>query len=473
MTLEVIVASSVASGLLDIVERLGLGLLLGLAGGFLLAFLLRYKRVVPEGLENVFTLSLVIGMFQISNAILPESGIMTVTMAGMVVGNSRIHVQRDLLEFKEQLTVMLIGMLFVLLAADVRLDDIRALGAPAAYTVAALMLIVRPLNILVSTYRSGLSAKEKTLLSWLAPRGVVAAAMATLFAQTLTASGIPGGKHLQAMVFVVIATTVVIQGLSGGWVARLLGLRRRVNHGYAILGANELGLTIGRLLRMSDEEVIFIDSSPAACKVAEEDGFKVIYGNAVSERTLQRAQIEERKASIAVTPNEEINLLFARSAIEEFKARRVFVALRRDQHTISPGIVESSGAKVLFGSPRDLDMWSVRLRRGFARLATFRLTVKPERDTETMETGEKQHGIDLFGFPRTLLLPLVLQRGSEVAPIHAGRELRKGDLLHFAIHAERSNEANLWLTQHDWELVEYLDTEAPVRGLTEERERTS
>jgi voltage-gated potassium channel Kch len=352
------------------------------------------------------------------------------------------------------------------LAADVRLDDVRQLGLPAFLTVAALMLIVRPLNIFVSTLGSGLSGREKLFLSWLAPRGVVAAAIATLYAQTLTAAGIEGGKQLQALVFLVIAMTVVVQGLTGGPVARLLGLRRTVDHGYAILGANELGLTIGRLLRMNDEEVTFIDSNPAACKMAEEDGFRVVYGNAVNERTLARAQIEVRRACVAVTPNEEINLLFARTAIDEFKLHRVLVAVRRDQSTVNPKIVKAAGAEVLFGSPRDLDMWSVRLRRGFARLESWKLTTKVVKGDAA--EAEPDPNADIFGFPRTLLLPMVVARGGEAAPIRSGRELRKGDVVHFAVQAERADDAAEWLKLNDWELVEQLDKDAPVSGLTEQ-----
>ena len=127
----------------------GFGIVFGGVGGFLLALLLRVRRVVPEGLENVFTLSLVLALFQLSNAFLHESGIMSVTMAGLVVGNMRTHVSDDLKEFKEQLTVMFIGMLFVLLAADVRVADVQALGLPGLLTLASLMFVVRPINVAV------------------------------------------------------------------------------------------------------------------------------------------------------------------------------------------------------------------------------------------------------------------------------------------------------------------------------------
>ena len=109
-------------------------------------------------------------MFHLSNLIQPESGIASVTVAGLVVGNIRTRALSDLMEVKEQLTVLLIGMLFVLLAADVRFAELRALGVPGLLTVAALMFVVRPLNIAAGTAGSGLKLREQAFLAWLAPR---------------------------------------------------------------------------------------------------------------------------------------------------------------------------------------------------------------------------------------------------------------------------------------------------------------
>lgn len=128
-----------------------------------MAILLKRRNVVPEGIENVFTLCLIPAMFQVSNVFLPESGIMAVTVAGILVGNLKIHICRELVEFKEELTVMLIGMLFILLAADVRMDEIYALGIPGIITVLILMFIVRPLNVVVGTFGTKLNWREKCL----------------------------------------------------------------------------------------------------------------------------------------------------------------------------------------------------------------------------------------------------------------------------------------------------------------------
>ena len=153
VALEVAISASagVAAGLLDIALRLVVGCVLGLIGGALLAVLLRTRHVVPEGLENITTLALVIALFFVADALLPETGLPAVTVAGVVVGNARTPLHEELQEFKEQLTVMLIGLLFVLLAADVRLADVAALGWAGFWTVAVLMLVVRPINVWVST----------------------------------------------------------------------------------------------------------------------------------------------------------------------------------------------------------------------------------------------------------------------------------------------------------------------------------
>jgi NhaP-type Na+/H+ or K+/H+ antiporter len=433
-------AESVALGSVGILSRLGFGLALGVAAGFVMAFLLRFKAVVPDGYENVFTLSLVLALFQVSNAFLEESGIMTVTAAGMVLGNVKTRVQRELREFKEQLTVLLIGMLFVLLAADVRVEEVRGLGWPGIATVAALMFVVRPLNVAACTAGSPLTWRERAFVAWLSPRGVVAAAVASLFAQVLGGMEFEGGNDLRALVFMVIAGTVVIQGLSGGLVARALDLRRPTNTGTVILGGNPLGHAIGKLLRDAGEEVVFVDNSPVACEAVKQDGFQVVWGNAIEERTLRRARMDDRRSCVTVTPNEEINFIVGREAHHEFKVPRCHVAVRRDQSTVQRKLVRQADCTVLFGKPRDLDLWIVRKRRDLAPVETWTLA-EPER------AGD---GVEVFETPEALLLPLVVVRKDRTRPVHGGDPFRKGDSVHFAVFSERRDEAAGWLREHGW-----------------------
>ncbi len=228
VALEVVLETTLGGAALDLLGvpyRLGIGGAVGIAGGFFIALLLRREDWVPEGLENVFTLALVLALYEVSDAIAHETGLLAVVVAGFVVGNMETRVQQELMEFKEQLTVLLIGLLFVLLSADVRVASVAELGWPGALTVLGLMLVVRPLDVGVCTLGSELDVREKTFLSWLAPRGIVAAAVSSLFARRLAEAGVEGGEALVALVFLVIAATVLVQGGTVGLVAERLGLR--------------------------------------------------------------------------------------------------------------------------------------------------------------------------------------------------------------------------------------------------------
>ncbi len=446
VTLEVVlhpVAENVALGVWDLASRLGFGFVFGLVAGLLLALLLRFERVVPEGLENVLTLSLALAIFQTSNAIRPESGIVTVTVAGIALGNTKTRVLEDLKAFKEQLTVMLIGLLFVLLAADIRLEEVRSLGLGGALTVAALMLVVRPLNVAVGTAGSDLGFREKLFLAWLAPRGIVAAAVSSLFAQELDAAGLPGGSELRALVFLVIAATVLIQGLTGGPLAQLLGLRLPTNSGYVVLGANPLALAMGAVFREAGDDVVFLDSNPDACRAAESDGFRVLFGNALSEAVLARADLDGRAGCIGITPNDEANFIFARRARVEFKVPMAWVALRRGHTSVTSSMVEGVGARELFGEPRNLDLWMVRLERGIARTEAW---TRDEPGAAGSE-GETGGPVD----PDNVLLPLAVIRGRGVVPYERDMAFKKGDELRVLILDERRDEGEAWLAQQGWE----------------------
>ena len=356
-----------------LVSRLGFGALVGLLGGVLLVTLLKRRNKVPEGLENVFTLCLILAMFQGSNVFLPESGIVAVTIAGVLVGNFQTYIQRELVEFKEALTVMLIGMLFILLAADVRLVDVYALGFPGIIVVLVLMFVVRPINVFVGTFGTRLSWREKCFISWIGPRGIVAAAVASLFALKLNTYGISGGNELRALVFMVITVTVLSAGLTGGLVAQILDLRRPSNSGWVILGANELARATAKILLENNEEVICIDANPDVCRAAEQDCTRVIFGNGLKTHYLLRAEIDTRSGALAITGNEEVNLLFVQKVKEEAKLINIFMALQDQYERVSRDMVHETGSQVMFGSSCDVDFWSACIRKGLIYLERWRM----------------------------------------------------------------------------------------------------
>ncbi|MFQ5768042.1 MAG: cation:proton antiporter [Acidobacteriota bacterium] len=431
-----------ASGPLTIVLRLGAGAAAGLISGGVLAYLLRVEPLVPEGLDNAFTLSMVLALYQVSNALLPESGTMAVTVAGIVVGNSRSRDTQQLLEFKEQLTALFIGLLFILLSAGIRLTSLQTLGRPALLMVGALMFIIRPVSVFLCTWRSRLSFREKLFLSWLAPRGVVAAALASLFAQRLEGQG---GEQLQALVFAVIAATVVVQGLTGGPLAWVLGLQRKGRQGYAILGARDLGLLIGELLREAGQDVVFLDSNPTACRQAGEKQFQVVYGNILETRTLRRARLDQRLAVGAVTPNASVNLLFVRHAVRTFKIQQADMACHQNQSAVSPTAVEESGAGILLGSPRDLELWNHRIRHGQLSITTWRL-----EDAAGEKTEAGKNPLLELEPEQPLFLPLLLEQKGSIQPFSSRRPPAPGDRVRIALFSQEEEAARTWLQQGGW-----------------------
>ena len=427
---------SFLTGLFHIITRLIVGSAIGAAGGFLLAFLLRFRNLIPEGLENVFTLSLVFALFQGANSISPESGIVAVTAAGLVVGNMKTHIHRELREFEEQMTVLLIGMLFILLAADVRLIEVTELGWGGIITVTILVCVLRPLNVYIGTMGSNLNLRQKALLSWIAPRGIVAAAVASLFALELEKHGVDGSQ-LRAMVFSLIAVTVLLSGLTGSLAAQFLGLKRPENVGWIILSANHLSRLLAKVLIGSGEEVICIDQNPKACRRAEEEGIKVIYGNGLDEKTLLRAEIDTRLGAMGLSSNEEVNLLFGTKAKEIGKLSVILVGIKSMADGITSEMVKEISGRIPFGRQCDIEQWAGWIQRGVTSINRYSLT-SPASNNNFQDGTEG------------VILPLVLHRKSKSQPIDDTTEIKAGDEVTMIVNNQRKKEALEWLSSQGW-----------------------
>ncbi len=432
---------ALASGAVALFLRLGFGIAVGLLAGVVLGSLLRVRRVVPEGFENIFTLAAVLLLFQGCDQVVSESGILAVTIAGVVVGNMHTRVDRDLREFKDQLSVLLIGLLFVLLAADIRFADMQSLGWRGLAVVGALVLLVRPINVWFATVGSELSVRERLLLAWLAPRGIVAAAMASVVAAALEGHGLTGGAELRALVFLTIAGTVVLAGLTGRPVSSLLGVRLPGRDTVAILGAQGLGLALASELRDGGTPVVFLDSNPHCCRRAEEAGFSVVFGNALEERTLQRARFDGVGSAIGLTPNETLNGLFVTRAREFSKVPRAYVALEGLAAGVTAEVARSQDTEILFETPHDVERWDVRSRHGDMEVAHLQM--------RKLEEGAVAD--DEAGAPKESFLILAIRRGEHTLPMFTTFKVKEGDVAAIALHVQEREEALRALARQGWD----------------------
>lgn len=421
VALEVVLSHELgdaAWGLLGIPTRILFGTVMGIVGGYAMAKLIAIERFIPEGLESVFTLALLVLLFQITDAVLPESGIMAAPIAGMVVGNMPSRPSRELKDFKEQLTVMLVGLLFILLAAHVELHEITQLGWRGPATVALLMFVVRPLAVAISTAGSTLTMRERAFVAWLAPRGIVAAAVASHFAEQLTNEGMVEGVQLRALIFLVIAATVLVQGLSGGMIASWLGVRRLTNAGWVVAGANVLARTLAGTLRKAGEEVVIVDTDPAETAAARRAGIRAIQGNILDESVLEQADVEGRRGAISLIANEAVSLLLAQKARRDFRIPQALLVVGSGEQRISPERVEAAGARVLFGIETDITTWVGELARG-ATVHSYRYRGDSELDVASVTGGDSGR------------LAIVLDQKGLASPVSDQSRVRSGDIVHF------------------------------------------
>lgn len=297
--------------------RVGGGTILGIAGGWLLGRGLRLVgRSFGAELTRLSALGGALAIYTVGEVIAPEVGIAAAAAAGVVVGNMSFPHEEQVHHFKGDLTQIGIGVIFVLLAARLRFADLLALGWGGVAVVLALMLVVRPASVFLSTVGARLSTREKLFIAAVGPRGIVAASFATFAALRLEDAGYAGSEALSGLVFLVIIGTVVVQSFTTPWAARMLGVQPMLT---VIVGADPLGRALGRHLMGQGEEVVLVDRDPDNVAAAREEELLAVQGDATQETVLRKAGIERAHALVATTSSDKTNLLVCRMARTRFR----------------------------------------------------------------------------------------------------------------------------------------------------------
>ncbi len=411
----------------SLILRLGIGVIIGVIGGLLLSGFLRRSQFLAEDVKSSVVLAAVLGFFAIAQSIQSESGLMTAVLMGIVVRAKAIPDERLLLKFNRQLTILAVSVVFILLSANLSISSILVLGWGGVLTVLAMMLIVRPLNILVSTWNSGLNWRQKLFLAWCAPRGIVAASVASLFALILTEKGVNGGASIKALVFLTIAMTVFLQGLTASWVAKRLCLTNQDFEGVVIVGCSPLGLLVAKLLQNAGQDVSMIDTSAESCKVAIAQNIPAVVSNAMDIKTLAAGGLDHAGTFIALTVNPDINLAIAQRVTEEFSPPKVIAVYTKPQDGSTTDQLEIQQA---FGCRVAIKAWNQHLTQNQTQLGEITLS-------ENIENIDLQ----LAQFNSLLiadnLLPIVLMRQQKLQIVTAESIWEAGDRIIYLLYTPK------------------------------------
>jgi len=292
--------------------------LFGTTFGFTFAHALNFiinKKWVPHYLMNVFALAAVLGVFVLSDSFAHESGLLAVVVMGMVLGNSNSPYLKELLYFKESLSVLLISILFILLAANINMEDLMLIyNWNTAILFAAVVFVIRPIGIFLSTYKSTLELNEKIFISWVGPRGIVAAGIASLFGLKLVDKGIVGAEYITPLVFMVVLGTVLLNATTARLFAKLAGVFLVKSNGILIIGASKVSRLLGNYLENNDRHVVLIDSNQGNIRKANEIGLEAFDTNIYSETLTDNIELNDIGYLMALTGSSDIN----RFAINKF-----------------------------------------------------------------------------------------------------------------------------------------------------------
>ncbi|MCH7523541.1 MAG: sodium:proton antiporter [Bacteroidetes bacterium] len=293
--------------------------LFGSTFGFTFAHALNFainRKWIPHYLLNVFALASVIGVFVLSDSFAHESGLLAVVVMGMVLGNSKSEYLKELLYFKESLSILLISILFILLSANINMEDLWLIyNWQTAILFAIVVFVLRPIGVFLSTRNSSLKLNEKLFISWVGPRGIVAAGIASLFGLKLVNDGIEDAEYITPLVFMIVLGTVILNATTARLFARIVGVFLKKTNGILIIGASNVSRLIANYLEKNDRHVVLIDSNYTNIEKAKKEGLEAFNTNIYSDSLADNIELNDMGYLLALTGSSDIN----KYAINKFR----------------------------------------------------------------------------------------------------------------------------------------------------------
>ncbi len=335
---EIVMLGSVANAPLFILSGLGKTVLIGFGISGIAAFTLitlERRNLIPKYLQNYVILAFLFGCTALSNHFQHESSLLTVTLFGIILANQRWFDVEHVIEFKENLRVLIISGLFILLSARISFESLVGLGITSVLFLAALILVVRPLSIWLSCIGSGLSNKEKVFLMLVAPRGIVVVAVTSVFALSMEKAGVPMASDFFTELIFVVLGTVLIYGGFATFISRKMGFSNPNPQGVLFVGAHFWARRMAREIQHFGIPVFLIDSNEHSIKIAQKFDLPAAWGNVFSEEFLDQIDFSEMGHLVAITANDEVNA-FAEITLDAYMTDPEIYHLKPEDNATTP-----------------------------------------------------------------------------------------------------------------------------------------
>lgn len=396
--------------------------LFGLTFGFTFAHGLNFlinRKWIPHYLLNVFALAAVLGVFVLSDTFAHESGLLAVVVMGMVLGNSKSPYLKELLYFKESLSVLLISILFILLAANINIEDLLLIyNWNTAVLFGIVVFVLRPIGVFLSTMGSNLKLNEKLFIGWVGPRGIVAAGIASLFGLKLAKDGVPGAEYITPLVFMIVLGTVLLNATTARLFAILAGVFLKKSGGILIVGASKVSRILGNYLESNGRHVVLIDSNISNINKAQEMGLEAINTNIYSDKLTDNIELNDVGYLMALTGNTDINTYAINKFSKQFGENGAFRLVSPEE--IGEG--KNTPKEGLFSSTHDFNSLT-EVATKYPSIHEISLSSKAQYSNLIEIANKDKNSIPLFLKDKDGELHIISSNGEIIDKIEKGWQL--------------------------------------------------
>lgn len=368
------IAKGIMVGLIAFIKITFIGISFGLIGGICLGIAFK-KYWIPQHLHNFAVLSVIGIIFSSANYILAESGLLAVTVMGVTLANFRDIDLEHIFNFKESLSIVLVSCLFIVLSARINFSSFWELKYQAIILFVLIQFVIRPFNVYTSSLGSDLTMSERHLISWVAPRGIIAAAVSSLFALQLESIGYADAEKLVSLTFFMIIATIVLQSLTAKTLAKKLKVAEPKPEGFLIVGANKLTQAISEQLKENRYYVCLVDEDWSSLNEAKMKGLITLWGNPISQYIAEKLDLIKIKQLLIITPHLDFNVLTAKHYRYFFEEKDIFTIqtqIPKEGQKEEKFTFKNSG-RVLFNSEVTFNELESMIREG-GKIKTTTLT---------------------------------------------------------------------------------------------------